>query len=206
MAIDSSLSGRSPECTRPGCNVSHTTVNHAFLRSLTHVLQVRRNYAQQMGYQQRFYGLLRLRRCPDYLGPLGLQNGFWHIHVTLRRTTWPSCHYGARTRTIAASIHIPGFIPELPSLNHGLFPVCLRSYHNCHYGRSLPRPHEFHRLDDFRPLVDHILVHGWSLLPLGRWLALPNGCNRLFRWLRHSLVVRNRRFRWRALDWTSLGR
>lgn len=145
-----------------------------------------------MGNQQRIHGLLRLRSNPHHLGPLGLQNGFWHLHATICRPTRSGCHHRARTGTFLSTIGRP--VPKLPSRHNDLFPVCLRSHHHRHYGRCLPRKDELQRLDDIRSSLDHLLLYDWCILALGRWLPVPTRRDRLLWWLCHTFILWHSRY------------
>jgi len=77
------------------------------------------------------------------------------------------------------SFNNPQFLPQMSPRDFPYPPwftsSCLRSHHRGHHGRCLSGSHELHGLDGLRTTLDHFLVHGGSLQPLGGGFLYQKG-------------------------------
>ena len=154
VAIDGRDAGRSPEYPRPRG-------------------PVRRMDEAQVVDQLGLHGLLRLRGHPHRVGVVGLPHGVWYANAPPR---WLPEHR-TRHQLPARPVVPPRYrsLPAIPASNDGVFPVCLRRHYRRPNCRLFSGPHELRRLDDLRPVMDHLLLCHRGLQHLGWRLSLPDG-------------------------------
>lgn len=170
---------------------------------------VRQHREEEMGSQLSLHGALRLRRRGNLLGYLGLQDVF-------RRKAPPflgQSRAGPRPEVLDRAVEAPrhaallrertagdsGDNAVLSGGDDGVVPVRVRGDYRDNSGGVGAREDELQGVDDVCAAVADVLLHGRSLQPVGRRLLVPLGGHGLFRGLRYTSLVRNRRIHYRFL-------